>query len=61
VNDLPCFPLVGWAVVVADAMPEVARQADFILGRKGGHAAVRELCDLLMGSSFANPAPQHEG
>ena len=48
VNDLPCFPLVGWAVAVADAMPEVARQADYMLTRPGGHAAVRELCDLIL-------------
>ncbi|MGZ6346275.1 MAG: cytidylyltransferase domain-containing protein [Anaerolineales bacterium] len=48
VNDLPCFPLVGWAVAVADALPEVARKADFVLSRLGGHAAVRELCDLLL-------------
>jgi YrbI family 3-deoxy-D-manno-octulosonate 8-phosphate phosphatase len=48
VNDLPCFPLVGWAVAVADAMPEVVRQADFVLTRPGGKAAVRELCDLIM-------------
>jgi len=48
VNDLACFPLVGWAVAVADALPEVARQADFVLTRPGGHAAVRELCDMLV-------------
>ena len=48
VNDLPCFPLVGWAVAVADALPEVAQRADFILRRSGGHAAVRELCDLIL-------------
>jgi len=48
VNDLPCFPIVGWAVAVADAMPEVARQADSVLTRSGGQAAVRELCDLIM-------------
>ena len=47
-NDLPCFPLVGWAVAVADAQPDVARQADFVLSRPGGHAAVRELCDLIL-------------
>ncbi len=47
-NDLPCFPLVGWAVAVADALPEVARQADFVLSKKGGHGAVRELCDLVL-------------
>jgi len=48
VNDLPCFPLVGWAVVVADALPEVKRQADLVLSKTGGHAAVRELCDLIL-------------
>jgi YrbI family 3-deoxy-D-manno-octulosonate 8-phosphate phosphatase len=48
VNDLPCFPLVGWAVAVADSLPEVARQADYVLARPGGHAAVRELCDLIL-------------
>jgi YrbI family 3-deoxy-D-manno-octulosonate 8-phosphate phosphatase len=61
VNDLPCFPLVGWAVAVADAMPEVARQADFVLTRPGGHAAVRELCDMLMKQLLDNPGSQHEG
>ncbi|MBA4380706.1 MAG: hypothetical protein C0393_08550 [Anaerolinea sp.] len=48
VNDLPCFPLVGWAVAVADALPEVARQADYVLTRRGGRGAVRELCDLIL-------------
>jgi N-acylneuraminate cytidylyltransferase len=48
VNDLPCFPLVGCAVVVADAHMDVIPQADLILTRKGGHGAVRELCDLIL-------------
>lgn len=48
VNDLTCFDLVGCAVAVADAQPEVLRQADLILTRPGGHGAVRELCDLLL-------------
>ncbi len=48
VNDLPCFDLVGCAVAVADAQPEVLRQADIILTRRGGHGAVRELCDMLL-------------
>jgi N-acylneuraminate cytidylyltransferase len=48
VNDLPCFPLVGWAVAVSDALPEVARRADFVLSRPGGRGAVRELCDLIL-------------
>jgi N-acylneuraminate cytidylyltransferase len=47
-NDLPCFEVVGWAVAVADAYPEVLRSADFILSKAGGHGALRELCDLLL-------------
>jgi len=48
VNDLPCFPLVACAVVVADALPAARDRADIILSRPGGHGAVRELCDLLI-------------
>lgn len=48
INDIPCFQLVGWAVAVADAQPEVLRAADYILTRNGGHGAVRELCDLIL-------------
>ena len=47
-NDVPCFPLVACALVVADAIPEALRQADIVLSRPGGHGAVRELCDLLI-------------
>lgn len=52
VNDLPCFPLVGWAVAVADAVPEVMRQADFVLNKPGGHGAVRELCELILAEGW---------
>jgi YrbI family 3-deoxy-D-manno-octulosonate 8-phosphate phosphatase len=48
VNDLPCFPLVGCSVVVADAHPNVISQADLLLSHRGGHGAVRELCDRIM-------------
>ena len=58
VNDLPCFPLVGWAVAVADAMPEVIRQADSVLTRSGGHAAVWELCDWIVEQLSNNPHSQ---
>jgi N-acylneuraminate cytidylyltransferase len=47
-NDLPCFEIVACAAVPADAEPEILRQADLVLRRKGGHGAVRELCDLLI-------------
>jgi len=48
VNDLPCFPLAGCAVAVADAHPRVLAQADLVLSRRGGDGAVRELCDLIL-------------
>jgi N-acylneuraminate cytidylyltransferase len=48
VNDLPCFPIVACAVVVADAHPEARRAADQVLSHKGGHGAVREVCDVLL-------------
>jgi N-acylneuraminate cytidylyltransferase len=47
INDLPCFPIVGCAVAVADALPEVYAQADLVLQQRGGHGAVREICDLI--------------
>ena len=48
INDVPCFPLVACALVVADAQPAAKRAADIVLSRKGGYGAVRELLDLLM-------------
>jgi N-acylneuraminate cytidylyltransferase len=48
VNDLSCFPLVGCAVVVADAHPDVIAHADLVLTHGGGHGAVRELCDRIL-------------
>ncbi len=49
VNDLPCFPLVGCALVVADAHPQAKAEADLVLRKRGGYGAVRELSDLLIG------------
>jgi N-acylneuraminate cytidylyltransferase len=53
VNDLPCFPLVGCAVAVADAHLDIRPHADLILSTKGGFGAVRELSDLIL-SQFEN-------
>ncbi len=48
INDLPCFPLVGCAVVVADAHPAAKAAADLALEHNGGHGAVRELVDMIL-------------
>ena len=50
VNDLPCFSMVGCAVTVADAHPDVLSRADLVLSHKGGKGAVRELCDRILRS-----------
>jgi N-acylneuraminate cytidylyltransferase len=50
VNDLPGFRVAGWSVAVADALPEVIREADYVLSNPGGRGAVRELCDLILKS-----------
>jgi YrbI family 3-deoxy-D-manno-octulosonate 8-phosphate phosphatase len=50
-NDLPCFEIAGWSVAVADAFPEVIRAADYVLRAKGGHGALREVCDLILNKS----------
>jgi N-acylneuraminate cytidylyltransferase len=47
-NDLPCFEIAGWSVAVADAYPEVLREADYVLTKTGGHGAVRELCEMVL-------------
>jgi N-acylneuraminate cytidylyltransferase len=47
INDLGCMRLAGCAVAVADAYPDVRREADLTLTCAGGHGAVRELCDRL--------------
>ena len=47
INDVACFPVVGFAVAVSDAHPAVLRAADHVLDLPGGRGAVRELCDLL--------------
>ena len=50
-NDLPCFPIVGCAVVPADAHARVRNEADLVLAHEGGNGAVRELCDILTGQA----------
>jgi YrbI family 3-deoxy-D-manno-octulosonate 8-phosphate phosphatase len=47
-NDTPCFPLVGCAIVVADAELEAVQMADLVLTRCGGHGAAREISDLIL-------------
>ena len=46
--DLPAMSRAGLAVTVADAADEVKANADLVLDRPGGHAAVRQLIELIL-------------
>jgi N-acylneuraminate cytidylyltransferase len=48
VNDVGCMEAAGFSIAVADAHPRAREKADFVLSQRGGHGAVRELCDLLL-------------
>ena len=47
-NDLPAFQAAGVAFAPADAVPEVAAAADFVMQRRGGAGAVREAIEMLL-------------
>ncbi|GAA1991021.1 hypothetical protein GCM10009718_30950 [Isoptericola halotolerans] len=47
VNDLPALRVVGWPVAVADAHPDVLAAARVVTEARGGHGAVREICDRI--------------
>ncbi|ANH93092.1 transferase [Streptomyces sp. SAT1] len=59
VNDLPCLALVGWPVAVADAHDAVRAAARAVTTVPGGHGAVREIADWILGPSLA-PSPSKE-
>src|SRR6266849_10328537 len=48
VADIPVMGRVALAVAVADAVPETKQAAHYVTGLKGGHGAVREVCDLIL-------------
>lgn len=47
INDLPCLMCVMLPIVVQDAHPDVIPHALYQTKVRGGHGAVREVCDLF--------------
>lgn len=47
INDLPCLMCVMLPIVVQDAHPDVTPYALYQTKARGGHGAVREICDLF--------------
>lgn len=48
IGDVELMKLVGFAVAVADAVPQTKAVATYITNAKGGRGAVREVIDLLL-------------
>ena len=46
--DLTAMDYAGLAVTVADASEEVKQRADLALDRRGGHAAIRQLIEIIL-------------
>lgn len=46
--DIPLLRKVGFAVAVADAVPEVQGAADYVTRCAGGRGAVREVCEMIL-------------
>ena len=46
--DLPAMAKVGLAISVADAAPEVRAVTHWHLEAKGGHGAIREVCETIL-------------
>lgn len=49
VNDLPALRIVGHPAAVADSHPAALRAARYVLTRRGGDGAVRELVENVLG------------
>lgn len=48
VNDIECIDWAGVGAAVPDSHESVRSAADWIVGPRGGHGAVRAICDLLV-------------
>jgi len=46
--DIPVLRQVGFSAAVADAVDVVRKSVDYVTKNKGGHGAVRELCEMIL-------------
>lgn len=47
IPDLDCIKRAGLGICVRDGMAEVRRKADYVTWHRGGHGAIREVCDRI--------------
>jgi 3-deoxy-D-manno-octulosonate 8-phosphate phosphatase (KDO 8-P phosphatase) len=48
VVDIPILSRVGFAVAVPNARPEVLARVHHVTQHRGGHGAVREVCEFVL-------------
>jgi len=61
-DDIPDLPLlihVGYAIAVANAVPELQAQCDYCTSASGGFGAVREVCELVLGAGSPHSRSPH--
>jgi 3-deoxy-D-manno-octulosonate 8-phosphate phosphatase (KDO 8-P phosphatase) len=46
--DIPVLKSVGFSAAVADAIDVVKKSVDYITQNRGGHGAVREVCEMIL-------------
>jgi YrbI family 3-deoxy-D-manno-octulosonate 8-phosphate phosphatase len=56
INDVPVLKKVGFAATPSNATATNKKIADYICKTEGGHGAVREVCDLLVGLRWKGEA-----
>lgn len=55
-DDMPDLPLLrhaGFGIAVANAVPDVKTECDFVTSANGGAGAVREVCELVLSKTVA--------
>jgi 3-deoxy-D-manno-octulosonate 8-phosphate phosphatase (KDO 8-P phosphatase) len=60
--DIPVLKRVGFSVAVEDAVGDVKKFVDYVTINKGGHGAVREVCELILKAKgeWADVAKRYE-
>ncbi|HXD33813.1 MAG TPA: HAD hydrolase family protein [Pyrinomonadaceae bacterium] len=48
VTDIPLMHRAEFAIAVADAVPETLAAAHYVTQARGGHGAIREVCEIIL-------------
>ena len=56
-NDIGCIKEAGIGVAVVDSYPQALKVSDYITKHKGGHGAIREICEFIMYAKKMHPYP----